>query len=287
MGIEASIDCVGPITRNVADNALVLAVLAGNDGIDSRQKPHIQVSDYRSALGGSLAELRIAMVLEGFDQLGAEPDVNAAVEAASRTLVQLGATVERRSIPWHRSAPVIWAPLVLESGPQVLLHGNGMGSNYEGLYIGSLMHAVSETFENTAQLADTVKVSLIAGMYAAQTYRGRYYAKAQNLRRRLRAEYDKILKDFDVLLMPTTPMKATKPPPIEAHLGSLIEHCWGMNANTCGFNLTGHPSLSIPCGVGEDRPIGLMLTGRHFEEGTLYQVAHAFEQKIKYAPSGS
>jgi amidase len=278
MGIDATIDHAGPLTGTVTDNALVLTVLAGNDGIDSRQKSDIPVPDYCSVLGSSIVGLRIAVIEEGFGQVGSEPDVNATVESAAERLASLGAIVERRSLSWHRFAPAIWAPLVLESGAQVLFYGNGFGSNYQGLYIASLTQALGEMFEKTDSLADTVKVSLLAGLYATQQYRGRYYAKAQNLRRKLRFEYDKILKEFDILLMPTTPMKATKPPPITAPLRSLIEHCWGMNANTCGFNLTGHPSISIPCGTGEGRPIGLMLTAQHFDETTLFRVAYAFEQ---------
>ena len=212
MGIEATIDHAGPITRTVADNALVLTVLAGNDRINSRQKPDIRVPDYCSVLNSSIADLRIAVVDEGFDLIGSEPDVSMAVKSAAELFAGLGAVVERRSIPWHRLAPAIWAPLVLESGAQVLFYGNGFGTNHEGLYIGSMAQALGAMFQEADNLADTVKVSLLAGLYATQNYHGKYYAKAQNLRRMLRAEYDKILADFDVLLMPTTPMKATKPP---------------------------------------------------------------------------
>jgi amidase len=280
MSIEASLDHVGPITRNVADNARTLTVLAGNDGIDSRQRSQISVPDYSSALGSPIDDVRIAVIEEGFGQQGAENDVDAAVEAAANKLAGLGAVVERRSIPWHRLAPAIWAPIVLEGGTQVLVDGHGMGSNHEGLYVASLMQAVGGMFVRADELADTVKISLLAGSYASQTYRGLYYAKAQNLRRQLRQCYETLFTEFDLLLMPTTPMKAGKPPSSGEPLRSLIEHCWGMNANTCAFNLTGHPSLSIPCGSEDGRSIGLMLTGRHFEESTLYRTGCAFEKAM-------
>jgi amidase len=62
-----------------------------------------------------------------------------------------------------------------------------------------------------------------------------------------------------------------------------MQHSWEQIGNTCAFNVTGHPSISIPCGFGEgDRPVGLMLTTRHWQESTLYRAAHAFEQAVKW-----
>ena len=73
-------------------------------------------------------------------------------------------------------------------------------------------------------------------------------------------------------------MKASKLPPKNPTPEETTKVAWEMLANTCGFNLTGHPSMSLPCGLEDDRPIGLMLTGRHWEETTIYRAAHAFEQ---------
>jgi Asp-tRNA(Asn)/Glu-tRNA(Gln) amidotransferase A subunit family amidase len=93
------------------------------------------------------------------------------------------------------------------------------------------------------------------------------------------AAYDQVLAAHDLLLMPTTPMKTSKIPERRASFLAVMKHCWEMIVNTAAFDLTGHPSLSVPCGLGEgDRPIGLMLTGRHFDEATVYRAAYAFEQ---------
>ena len=78
--------------------------------------------------------------------------------------------------------------------------------------------------------------------------------------------------------MPTLPLKATKLPEPDAEIDEIIARGLEMLANTCPFDVTGHPSMSIPCGMEDDRPIGLMLTGKQYDEQTIYQAAHAFEQ---------
>ncbi|MEE8172126.1 MAG: amidase family protein, partial [Alphaproteobacteria bacterium] len=98
------------------------------------------------------------------------------------------------------------------------------------------------------------------------------------LRRRLRAAYDAALEECDLLLMPTLPMKASKLPAPDAGPEEITAVAWEMLANTCGFNVTGHPAMSLPCGLEDDRPIGLMLAARHWQESTIYRAAHAFEQ---------
>ncbi|WP_246672076.1 MULTISPECIES: amidase family protein [unclassified Mesorhizobium] len=107
--------------------------------------------------------------------------------------------------------------------------------------------------------------------------RGRFYAKAQNLARKVRASYDKALGGFDLLLMPTLPVKATPPPPADAPLALYLQRAFEMAGNTAPFNLTGHPAMTVPCGLGEGLPIGAMLIGRHFNEITIYAAAAAFE----------
>ena len=96
--------------------------------------------------------------------------------------------------------------------------------------------------------------------------------------RTLRAAYDAALRDVDVLLMPTTPQKAQ---PLPDPADGVIEWCrraTEMFANTCPFDVTHHPALSLPCGMSEGLPVGLMLVGRPFDEATLYRVGSAYER---------
>ncbi len=128
---------------------------------------------------------------------------------------------------------------------------------------------------------------MLLGAYTDRSYQSYFYFKAQNLRRRLRAAYAAALEQHDLLLMPTTRMMASKIPPVDAGLPAIMRHSWEQIGNTCPFNVTRHPAISIPCGLGEgDRPIGLMLVARHWQEAALYRAAHAFEQAVDWQKLG-
>ena len=79
--------------------------------------------------------------------------------------------------------------------------------------------------------------------------------------------------------MPTTPMKALALPAPEAGPDEVVANAFAPVVNTSAFNWSHHPAISVPCGLGDGLPIGMMLVGRHFEEALLYRVAHAFEQQ--------
>ena len=127
----------------------------------------------------------------------------------------------------------------------------------------------------------TVKMVLICGTYMSERYHGAIYAKAQNLRRVVRAAYDRALEQVDILAMPTTPMKAHEYIP-DLDIKGTVTHGWDMLANTAPFNMTGHPGLNVPCGKSNTLPIGLMLIGRHFDDATLFRAADAFERQVNW-----
>jgi amidase len=277
MPIEITIDHTGPITRTVADNALLLEVIAGEDGLDPRQFAP-RIDKYTAALGRGVAGLRIGVVTEGFGMPGAEPDVDAAVRAAGERFRQLGATVEEVSVPMHLDGVAIWTPIALEGLTDLMMHGNGFGTNWKGLYVTSLLDAHANWRSRADELSASLKISMFIGEYMLKHHRGHYYAKAQNLNRKLRAAYDAALQRYDALLMPTLPMKATPIPPPDASLALYIQRAFEMIGNTAPFDTTGHPAMTIPCGLSEGLPVGAMLVGKHFDESTLYRAAHAFEQ---------
>ena len=113
-------------------------------------------------------------------------------------------------------------------------------------------------------------------------HHGRYYAKAQNLSRLLRAAYDAALEEVDILLTPTSPIKGSKLPPEDRTREEDMVPGFTPIPNTAPIDCTGHPSISIPCAMRGGLPVGLMLTGRHFDESTLYRAAHAFEQAVDW-----
>ncbi|MCD5994254.1 amidase [Pseudomonas sp. CDFA 602] len=281
MPIEMTLDHAGVMSANVADNALLLEVLAGADGLDPRQDRHMPVQPYTQALGKGLKGLRIGVVSEGFGHVNSEADVDAAVRRAAGLFAEWGAVVEEVSIPLHALGHAIWTPIAVE-GTTKLLQGYNYGSNWKGLYVESLMRAQDDWQQQADTFPHDLKTCLLAGEYAHKRYSGQYYARAQNAARQLRAAYDEQLARFDLLLMPTVPMKAPKLPDADASASTWVVRALEMNANTAPFDVTGHPAISIPCGLAQGLPVGLMLIARDYDEATLYQAAYGFEQQIDW-----
>jgi len=277
MPIEIFVDHTGPMTANVADNALLLEVLAGPDGYDPRQY-NVRVQPYCDALGRGVEGLRIGIVKEGFQAANAEEDVNAKVRAAADRLSRLGATVQELSIPMHLLGAAIWTPIGVEGLTQTMMHGDGYGVSRPDLYVTSLMDFHRNWRNRANELSETTKVFTLLGTYIRRQHGSRYYGKAMNIARRLTAAYDAALAECDLLLMPTTPIKATALPAAEAEREEVIAKALNMIANTAPFDITHHPAMAIPCGMSDGLPVSLMLVGRHFDESTIYRAAHAFEQ---------
>ena len=276
VGIDNTFDHTGPMTRTAADAALALEVIAGKDPLDPRQG-EVPVQAYTEALGLGVTGLRIGILSEGFGLEVPEADVDEAVRKALGVFSNMGALTQETSVPGHREASgIVWG-LVAE-GTAALIRSNGMGYHWQGLYNPGLAETLGKF--RRAQANDfppTVKLILLIGTYVSERYHGRLYAKAQNLRRVLRASYDRALQEVDILAMPTTPMKAHRYEP-DIDIQGLVNHGWDMLDNTAPFDMTGHPAISIPCGKSNGLPVGLMLVGRHFDDATLFRAAHAFEQ---------
>src|SRR6185437_6210496 len=277
MPIEIFVDHTGPMTATVADNALLLEVIAGDDGYDPRIKtPKVQA--YSQMLEGGAKGLRVAVVKEGFQQPNAEPAVNAKVQTAAKRLADLGARVEEVSIPMHLMGPAIWTPIGTEGLTQTMMWGDGYGLSRPDLYAVSLMDFHRGWRQRANDMSATTKLFLILGTYINNIYGPRYYGKAMNISRRLAAAYDQALHQYDLLLMPTTPMKATPLPGPEASREEYVQRALEMILNTAPFDISHHPAMSLPCGMVDGLPVGMMLVGKHFDEPTIYRAAYAFEQ---------
>ena len=275
--IETTLDHTGPMTATVADNALLLEVLAGPDGLDPRQV-NVKTAAYTNALTGDARGMKIAVVKEGFGHANSEADVDALVRRGAVTFKQLGAQVDEVSIPLHLAGPAIWTPIAVEGATWQMLNGNGFGFNWKGLYVTSLIDAHAAWRQRADEFSDTLKTTILFGQYALNKYRGHYYAKSQNLARSLRTAYDAVLKDYDLLLMPTLPLKATPLPSPGAPRMEIIQRAFEMLANTAPFDVTGHPAMSVPCGLSDGLPAGMMLIAKHWDEAAIYRAASAFEK---------
>lgn len=280
VGGDNTIDHVGPMARSVADAAMTLEVIAGKDPGDPRQG-EVPVQPYTEALGQGVSGMRIGVLTEGFGLPLSEVDVDESVRKAIGVMSELGAEITEVSVPVHRDAgAVLWATVC--EGATALLQGTGMGYHWNGLYNPGLAEALGKARRTQANdLPPTVKMVLLIGSYLSEQYHGRIYARAQNLRPGLRAAYDRVLEQVDIIAMPTTPMKAHRHVPGRG-VQDTISHGWNMLDNTAPFDLTGHPALSIPCAKSYGLPVGLMLVGRHFEDATLFRAAHAFEQHVDW-----
>ncbi len=276
MPIERTIDHVGPVTGNVADNALFLEILAGPDGLDPRQSG-VEGEPYTKALGGGCPGLSIGILREGFERPESEPEVDRKVRDAAERFGALGANIREISIEEHLVAPDLWTAIAVEGLQDMMMHGNAFGTNCRGLFLPSMIDRVAAWRHRADELSDSLKVCMFLGEYFQDVYRGRFYGKAQNLMRHVEECYLAALEDVDLLLLPTVPMKAQPIPPVDCPLELTVQRAFEMVGNTCPFN-AGLPAMSVPCGLVDGLPVGMMLVAAPYREATIYRAAHAFEQ---------
>ncbi|NNN19947.1 MAG: amidase, partial [Acidimicrobiaceae bacterium] len=280
--IEQTLDHTGPIAKTVENVALLLEVIAGKDPLDPRQGA-VVTKPYTQSLTGDVKGLKLGVVKEGFGWKGAsQEDVDSNVRKAASFFSKLGGKVKEISIPMHKDGIHIWNCIGTE-GPlaQMILH-EGMGLNWQGYYNGGLVDYYGRARRTMADnYPDTVKFVILLGQYMADKYYGRYYGKAQNLVPVLTSAYDKALGEVDILIMPTTPMKAM-PLPENPDTATYFTTALGMIQNTCPFDFTHHPAMNVPCAKSDGLPVGMMLIGRHFEDDVVLRAAHAFEKTGSY-----
>lgn len=276
MPIEATIDHTGPMTATVADNALLLEVLAGADGLDPRQYAP-RVSPYTQALGKGVKGLKIGILKEGFSFPNIQDEVAQKVRAGADRFAGLGAEVSEVSLPEFHTALAAWNPITLEGLMVQMMHGNGMGFNWKGLYDVGLLDAHSAWRHKADDLSETLKLCMLVGQWGLSHYHGRYYAKSRNIVLALKRAFDAVLGTYDLLLLPTLPCVSTPLPAKDAPLAEIVARAFEMTITTAAFDVTGHPAMTIPCGLSDGLPVGLMLVGSDFDEATIYRAASAFE----------
>ena len=208
MPIEIYVDHTGPMTATVADNALMLEVIAGADGYDPRQF---------SPEGGQV-HAGAGRRREGHEDRASSRKASAGrsrrrrsdekVRQGAELFSKLGATVDEVSIPMHLLGPAIWTPIGVEGIAQTMMFGDGYGLSRQDLYVTSLIDKLHGWQLRANELSETTKVLTVLGAYIKKYHGSHYYGKAMNLTRRLTEAYDAVLKQYDLLLMPTLPMKA-------------------------------------------------------------------------------
>jgi amidase len=275
LSIDAHLDHTGPMTASVADNALLLEVLAGPDGIDTRQQ-QVRTDRYVDAAARDARGLRVGIVAEGFPE-STEPGVERAVRGAADVLAGCGVEVVPLSIPSHPVLGVVVVPFLALGGFEVV-RGGGFATHA----VQPVPFGLAPVFERWRDHADTmppnVKTMLLGAAIAERSGARVQYAKALRLRAAARSTYDAALRGLDALLMPTTPTTAPLLPDPGADAFEQFAAGTRGVANTMQFDATGHPAISVPCGEVEGLPVGGMLVGRHWDEATLYRLAAAIER---------
>jgi aspartyl-tRNA(Asn)/glutamyl-tRNA(Gln) amidotransferase subunit A len=244
-----SLDHSGPIARTALDCGLILQTVAGFDPGDpgSVDRP---VDDYGRDFDGGLGGLRIGIPANFFfDAEAVNTDVASAVMEATRTLAGLGATVTPVEVP----------DMV-----------RGARAN------GTILVADAAAYhEETIRLhPDDIQDTVLARLQGGANVSGPAYARARRTQSEFKAALRELFLQIDLLAAPTTPVVAQPFPEGDnvATTGALTRH-------TGPFNVAGLPSISVPCGFSPDGlPIGLMLTGRPWEEALVLRAAHAYQQ---------
>lgn len=277
--LERTLDHVGPMARTVQDCALMLDALAGRDGLDSRQ-PNFDPTPASPTLERGIAGLRVGILREGFAiEDASEKEVDDSVRAAVEGLRIAGAEVSEVSVPLHSHGLAIWNAVVVQGCADLVFRGDGVGTNADA----GNSAALSDYFAlRRREMADafppTVKLTLLVAEHVRRNAFHHYYVKGRELGRELRRAYDDALSQVDVLVMPTTAMRAFERPRADAPLDEVFAAALGNLHNTAPFDVTGHPALSVPVPHVDGLPIGFQAVGRHFDEAGVLRVGQAVER---------
>lgn len=247
-----TLDHIGPMTKTVADAAAMLQVISGFDAKDPTCV-NTPVGDYTTGLTGNVKGLVIG-VEENYFFKDVDSEIERLVRAQIDNLVAQGATLRTVSIPTLRHSE--WAELATSLSEASAIHHRDLVARPDDF--GSDIRFLFELGE----LFSSVE-----------------YLQAQQIRRKLKAEFTTALSEVDVLVAPTLPVMAPDIGSTEADLnGRKVDLIDNFIRFTGPSNLTGLPALSVPAGLNGSLPVGLQVIGRAFDEATVLNVGAAVER---------
>lgn len=271
----SSLDCIGPMTKDVTDAALLLNIIAGHDSLDSTSVD-ISVPDYTKSLIDDVKGLKIGMPKEYFIG-GLHPQVDQSVKDAIKLLESLGAKIIEISLPHTDYAVAVYYLIATAEASSNLARFDGVKYGYRSkkfddmidMYMTTRVEGFGKEVQRRIMLGTHV---LSAGYYDA------YYLKAQKVRTLIKQDFDKAFEQCDVILTPTAPTPAFKigektTDPLQMYLSDIF---------TISVNLAGIPGMSVNCGFADGLPIGLQILGKHFDEPTIFRTAFTFESHTNY-----
>jgi aspartyl-tRNA(Asn)/glutamyl-tRNA(Gln) amidotransferase subunit A len=268
IAMASSTDCPGPIARTVEDLASVLEVMAGGDLKDATC-PNVPVPIYTKSLGGEIKGLKIGIPKELFPK-GIDKKVLELTKKAISKLEDLGAKTVEVSLPNTEYGLSVYYVIVPSEISANL-------ARYDGIRFG----------EKREKFGDEAKRRIMMGTYSLSSgYYDQYYNRANKVREMIRRDFDRVFKEIDVLVAPTSPSLPWKfgekvDDPIKMYLSDIF---------TVTANLAGIPSISVPCGFvddpstnsGQSLPVGFQIIANHFEEEKILKVADAYQKATSW-----
>ena len=272
IAFASSLDRIGPLTKTVADAALVLRTISGRDPMDSTSAD-VPVPDYVSEIEKPVRGFRLGVPKEYFGE-GLDDEVRKAVEAAIQKLAKLGCEIVPISLPHTKYAiPTYYIVATAEASSNL--------ARFDGVRYGfraADAHSLSEMYRRSRDqgFGAEVKRRIMLGTYALSAgYYDAYYLKAQKVRTLLAQDFAAAFNKVDAIATPTSPTPAFK-------LGEKVDDPLAMylaDIFTVTADLAGIPGISVPCGETKEKlPIGLQILGKHFDEATILRVGQAVEQ---------
>ena len=277
VAFASSLDQIGPLTKCVYDNAVMMNAIAGYDPADSTSVPE-PVPDYTAFLLPGLEDMTVGIPREYVALEGLDPDVSAAVENAKKVIQDRGATCVDVSLPNTEHVVAVYYVIAPCEASSNLARYDGVRYGLRDAESAGLMEMYKHT--RTQGFGAEVQRRIIIGTYCLSAgYYDAYYGKASQVRTLIRNDFEQAFEACDVILCPVAPTPAFKigenvEDPLKMYLSDIF---------TLSANLAGIPGMSVPCGFSkEGLPIGLQLLGKHFDEGRLLKVAFNFEQATDF-----
>jgi aspartyl-tRNA(Asn)/glutamyl-tRNA(Gln) amidotransferase subunit A len=275
VAFASSLDQIGPLTKDVADCALVLQAIAKYDPRDSTSVDY-PVPDYTREMKKGVKGLRIGLAKEYLAE-GISAPVQAAVADAVKTFKELGAEVVAVSLPYTEYALATYYIIAPAEASSNLARYDGV--RYGHRTAAAVADSVELFMKTRAEgFGPEVKRRIMVGTYALSSgYYDAYYLKAQQVRTLIREDFNRAFASCDLILTPTAPSVAfpigSKTDPLEVYMEDIC---------TISCNIAGIPGISIPGGFDQGMPIGLQLLGPAFKEENLLRAAYSFEQATDY-----
>jgi aspartyl-tRNA(Asn)/glutamyl-tRNA(Gln) amidotransferase subunit A len=280
IAFASSLDQIGPITKDVRDNAVLMNVIAGYDPADSTSV-NLPVPDYTQALIKDVKGVRIGIPKEYFVE-GIDPEVGASLKEAIQCLKKLGAIITEVSLPHTEYAVPVYYIIATAEASSNLARFDGVQYGYRDKPAAGAPQGLIAMYQYTREkgFGDEAKRRILLGTFAlSHGYYEAYYIRALKVRTLIANDFSGLFKEFDCILTPTSPTPAFRigervDDPLRMYLSDIF---------TISANLAGIPAISIPCGMTKTGlPVGLQLCAKPFNEELLYRVAFTFEQNTPW-----